>query len=117
MGIRRDPSLKVMYKWSTSNVDFTTDGMYTANIIDNVPTEAAQRLDLSEGRMINVDSSYFSTPVGESGKVYLIIYSDNLMDLYDVPWSYNDSNYKAFGPYNIDNEPPVFDNSSAIVST
>ena len=117
MGIRRDPSLKVMYKWSTSNVDFTTDGMYTANIIDNVPTEAAQRLDLSEGRMITVDSSYFSTPVGESGKVYLIIYSDNLMDLYDVPWSYNDSNYMAFGPYNIDNEPPVFDNSSAIVST
>ena len=117
MGVRRDPSLRLMYKWSTSNLDFTTDGMQILNIYDSIPTESAQRAELENGRLVTVESPYISTPVGESGRLYLIIYSETLRDLYDVPWVYNDTNYMAFGPYKIDNEPPKFEGSSEILSS
>ena len=117
MGVRRDPSLRLMYKWSTSNLDFTTDGMQILNIYDSIPTESSQRAELENGRLVTVESPYISTPVGESGRLYLIIYSETLRDLYDVPWVYNDTNYMAFGPYKIDNEPPKFEGSSEILSS
>ena len=113
MGISRDSVLK--YKWSDAANDFTQDGMQNANL--NIPVDPVQRVDISAGRMVSVESSPISTPIGESGKVYLIITSDNLRDLYDNYWSYNDSNYVAYGPFTIDNRPPVFDSSSSIVSS
>ena len=112
-GISRDTVLK--YKWSAAANDFSQDGMQTANL--NIPVDPVQRVDISAGRMISVESSPISTPIGESGKIYLIVNSDNLRDLYDNYWSYNDSTYVAYGPYTIDNKPPVFDATSAIVSS
>ena len=112
-GIARDSLVR--YKWSTSNVDFSPDGMQDAII--NYPTNAAQRLDMNAGNMISAESSLISTPLGESGKLYLIIYSENLRDLYDNLWSYNELNYVAFGPFTIDNKAPVFDGTSNVVSS
>lgn len=112
-GIARDSLVK--YKWSTSNIDFSPDGMQDAVI--NYPTNAAQRLDMNAGNMISAESSLISTPLGESGKLYLIIHSENLRDLYDNLWSYNNSNYVAFGPFAIDNKAPVFDGTSNVVSS
>ncbi len=112
-GIRRDFNLK--YKWSTSGTDFSTTGMQVASF--TVPTESTQRIDISAGRMVSAESVSISTPVGESGKMYLIVYSDDLRDLYDNYWVYNDSSYVAFGPYTIDNTPPTFDPSSSIISS
>ena len=81
-----------------------------------IPPEPVQRVDISASRTIELESSSISTPIGESGNVYLIVYSITLGDFYGNEWSYNNSNYVAFGPYTIDNEPPSFDASSAIVS-
>ena len=113
-GIRRDFQIK--YKWSTSNVDFSTDGMQIATFND-IPTEPAQRAELTAGRVVSTESVSTSTPIGESGELFLILYSDNLRDLYDTYWNYNDSNYMVFGPYGVDNTPPEFVDSSAVVST
>ena len=106
----------IKYKWSTSNVDFSTTGMQTASF-SNVPTEPVQRVDMSLGKMITIESDPISTPIGESGKVYLILYSDTLTDFYGTHWSYNESIYVAYGPFMIDNQPPMYDVTSAIVST
>lgn len=113
MGISRDAVVK--YKWSDAANDFSESGMQTAHF--NIPVDPVQRVDISAGRMISVESSPISTPLGESGKVYLIVYSDNLRDLYDNYWSYNDSTFVAYGPFTIDNRPPVFDASSSVVSS
>ena len=113
-GFRRD--FRIKYKWSTSNVDFSVDDMQTATFND-IPTEPAQRAELSSGRVVTAESVNTSTPIGESGELYLILYSDNLRDLYDVYWSYNDSNYMVFGPYGVDNSPPEFVDTSSVVST
>ena len=113
-GIRRDFQIK--YKWSTSNHDFSTDGMQTATF-NNIPTEASQRENLLNGNMITTESIGISTPLGGGGDLYFILYSDNLRDLYDTFWVYNDSNYMVFGPYSIDNVPPEFSVSSEVVSS
>ena len=113
-GIRRDFQIK--YKWSTSNHDFSTDGMQTATF-NNIPTEASQRENLLNGNMITTESIGISTPLGGGGDLYFILYSDNLRDLYDTFWAYNDSNYMVFGPYSIDNVPPEFSVSSEVVSS
>lgn len=113
-GIARGGSL--YYKWSTSSMDFSETGLQTINFAD-LPTEAVQRVDISAGRLVTAETSNISTPLGESGKLYLIFHSTDLMDLYSNPWVYNDSNYIAFGPFTIDNKPPTFDATSAIVSS
>ena len=109
-----NPGSTVWYKWSKDNYSFNTYGMQ--EIAFTIPPEPVQRVDISAGRPIELESSYISTPIGESGKVYLIVYSANLGDFYGNEWSYNNSNYVAFGPYTIDNDSPRFDTSSAVVS-
>ena len=113
-GMKRDFQIK--YKWSTSNLDITTDGMQTATF-NSIPTEAAQRENLLNGNIITTESVAISTPLGESGDLFFILYSDNLRDLYDTYWIYNDSSYMVFGPYSIDNTPPEFSPTSEVVSS
>ena len=98
-GVRRNSIIK--YKWSTSNVDFNTNGMQNATF-NNVPTEETQREMLSAGNIISLDSVEIITPAEMSGRLYFILYSDNLRDLHDNYWSYNDSNYLVFGPYQVE---------------
>lgn len=110
------PGFELKYKWSKSDIDLNTNGMQTAGF-SSVPAEAAQRHDVSLGKMISIESDPISTPLGESGKLYFIVYSDSLADLYGTPWSYNESIYVVYGPFTVDNSPPSFDATSAIVST
>ena len=104
--------IEMFYSWSTSKTGSETLDDYKRVKI-NAPQN--QKETIASGQLVKAQSSNISTPSNKSGKYYLHIRVDRLYDLYDEAWYQDDGGkYIVFGPYNIDNEPPVINNLSVI---
>ncbi len=108
--------VEIYYAWSTSNeID---EGLNYKRVRIKVPANQKERLSSNwQGEhIITAYSSLIYTPTGKSGSYYLHVRVDRLYDLYDASWQQeNGEKYLIFGPFNIDNEPPVV-NSKKIES-
>ena len=105
--------IEIFYAWSTSRGGSEDLTNYKRL---RVTAPADQKEKLANGEIITTQSTAINTPANKSGSYYLHIRVDRLYDLYDAAWSQGDGGkYLVFGPYNIDNDPPVI-NSHSVTS-
>ena len=98
--------------WSTSNTG--SDGLTNYKKV-RISAPDDQKKKITAGQIIEVDPPKIKTPAKSSGSYYLHVRVDNLTDLYGASWSQGDGGkYLIFGPYNIDNEPPLITKANII---
>lgn len=110
----------VYYGWSE---DRTGSDIPNADwkplLFGHVPTIEQQKAKLKANQgPITTKSNFVDTPDGLTGSYYLVVRTNDLMDVYGSKWTneYGSDTY-GLGPFILDNTPPVFDSSSSILST
>ena len=104
--------IDISYSWSTSNTGSEELTNYKKLRL-SAPDD--QKKKIAAGQIIEVDPPKIKTPAKSSGSYYLHVRVDNLTDLYGASWSQGDGGkYLIFGPYNIDNEPPLITKANII---
>ena len=104
--------IDISYSWSISNTGSEELTNYKKLRL-SAPDD--QKKKIAAGQIIEVDPPKIKTPAKSSGSYYLHVRVDNLTDLYGASWSQGDGGkYLIFGPYNIDNEPPLITKANII---
>lgn len=110
----------VYYGWSK---DRTGSDIPNADwkplLFGHVPTIEQQKAKLKANQgPITTKSNFVDTPDGLTGSYYLVVRTNDLLDVYGSKWTneYGSDTY-GLGPFILDNTPPVFDSSSCILST
>ena len=102
--------IEIFYAWSTSRGGSKDLTDYKKL---RITAPADQKEKIANGEIITTPYTNITTPDSRTGKYYLHIRVDRLYDLYDIPWDQaNGEKYLVFGPYNLDNEPPVINSYS-----
>ena len=114
-----NPDIGLSYAWSLNNDynSISSDSWKHVNF-KSVPTIEKQKNDMKEGNII-VNSDDITTPAGVTGQYYLFVRIDRLNDIFMNPWVNavnSDINYISSGPFSVDNDAPVFNDSSVISS-
>ena len=114
-----NPDIGLSYAWSLNNDynSISSDSWKHVNF-KSVPTIEKQKNDMKEGNII-VNSDDITTPSGVTGQYYLFVRIDRLNDIFMNSWVNavnSDINYISSGPFSVDNDAPVFNDSSVISS-
>ena len=111
-GIRPEPIIH----YGFSNIKSTDNIIW--NILSIEPeSEASQRSQIERGHAITTTSTPVKTPQGLTGPYYLVLRIDRLQDISKKTWSSEETgNYLYLGPFTLDNEAPIF-NDSTVIST
>jgi prepilin-type N-terminal cleavage/methylation domain-containing protein len=126
-GINGDNPPQIGYAWSTSNVLSDAPTLTYADLSFNVPSKASQDNTRLGGNAVTVKSNKVFTPSSETGKYYLFIKINNIVNYNGESFNpteseenlliYDGKYYKVFGPYKIDNTPPEILDTSTLIST
>ncbi|MBQ9019393.1 MAG: type II secretion system protein [Bacilli bacterium] len=103
-----DNNVVLYTTWSLDKNFDTATGWTQATF--NTKSQEKQESELSKGNVVSAESNQLKTPENGNGQYYLLVRVDNLQDLYGSKWknlSQPDSQYLSFGPFSVDNTPPV----------
>ena len=85
-----------------------------------IPSKSKQMSTISKAENVVVTSGDLLTPKGGTGDYNLLLRVDRLDNLAEKPWINQEdptSKYLNFGPFKVDNTPPVFNDSTVISSS
>ena len=111
-----DPNARIYTAWSQDESFESVSNWQPLNI--SIPSLANQFNDISNGDVpITISSQSLRTPTGGNGEYYLHVRVDLLEDSNGESWVNPDeegSKFLKFGPYKVDNTPPVFNDSTLV---
>ena len=106
--------------WSLDKNNY--DGISWKKVeFNNVPSVSSQMNTIkTNAGIVSTVSNAVTTPENKTGKYYLILRVDNLQDLSSTSWKNTNQangNYLSFGPFAIDNNPPVIKDSDFTIKS
>ena len=112
-GINMGPIIQ--YGFSATKTPDVVEGWNTLNF--RIESATVQSKKIEAGETIQAASKQISTPSNLTGKYYLVLRVDRLQDIASKNWAKEGTDaYVYLGPYTLDNEKPVFNDSTVISS-
>ena len=110
-GVNKENPPRIFYGYSYDQSPNVIDGLWTP-VNFKIPSKSAQLSLIRKGVTQNFPANApLNSPTDQTGDLYLVIRVDLLEDLNREQWRTAADNYVYIGPYRVDNEAPVFNDS------